>query len=101
MQTSIAAIYSGLTPEKHTTGVYARSTKDHPVMTHSKHAAKWCAVGWLYRFRPLDATLIENRVREVVGCRSVLIENDRLGYRFIEKLQSMGNEMIEIEGDVS
>ncbi|MCI0562950.1 MAG: hypothetical protein MN733_31115 [Nitrososphaera sp.] len=91
MKTSIAKIFSGLTPEKHTTGAYARNALGESVEASSSIAVKWCAASWIEVMYPANAAYIRQRLEDN-NCPNLIEYNDRLGYAFIQELQSMDKE---------
>lgn len=92
---SIAKLYADLTPDKHTTGAYARARSDKMVCSRNPRAVKWCSVGWLHLVAPAHASEIEKVIEAAVG-RSMLTSNDHLGYRFIEILRDMRDVTVQI-----
>ncbi|MCI0561742.1 MAG: hypothetical protein MN733_24900 [Nitrososphaera sp.] len=94
MKTSLAEIFSGLTPDKFLTGENAIDKDGNIVNPCSKNAVKWCAIGWIghiIRSRHLEMEVF-SRIREKLSIKHVSDTSDFLGYKFIEQLQLLDEE---------
>ncbi|MCI0562951.1 MAG: hypothetical protein MN733_31120 [Nitrososphaera sp.] len=93
MITSIAKIFAGLTPEKHTVGAPARTKTGFSVSANNPRAVKWCATGWLDLKYPDHASYIQS----ILGLKSqyacLVCENDHRGYALIEDLLTLDEEI--------
>ncbi|MCI0555471.1 MAG: hypothetical protein L0287_31380 [Anaerolineae bacterium] len=97
MKTSIAKIFSGLTPEKHCTESFAENEQGHAVKACSPFAVKWCALGWIEYLYPENRQAIEAEMKKRLnygfGTRGYIEwQNDDRGYTFIEELRLMDKE---------
>ncbi|MCI0554177.1 MAG: hypothetical protein L0287_24775 [Anaerolineae bacterium] len=92
MITSIAKIFAGLTPEKHTTNAYARNAQGESVEASSREAVKWCATSWIEVMYPNNASDIRQILADG-NWLNLIEENDSKGYAFIKELQTMDEEL--------
>ncbi|MCI0554176.1 MAG: hypothetical protein L0287_24770, partial [Anaerolineae bacterium] len=92
MRTSLARIFAELTPNRHTTGAFARDINGSNVPANDCGAVKWCAMGWVeYRY-PNNAHQITSKISWEITYWPIGHENDERGYEFIKFLQSLDDE---------